>query len=378
MKRKNSIFGWLIKLFLLWRVALVLIAALGISLLPLRKDYLGGGMEKYLKQPLFWSWANFDGVHYLHIAERGYRQFEQAFFPFYPYFVRFWAGFFKNYLFSALFVSHLSFLAALYLFFCLIRLDFKEKVAKRSLVYLLLFPASFYFGSVYTESLFLALVLGAFYAARKKKWAVAGILGAVASATRLVGVFLFPALIVEWWQAEGKNQKKRWQNLFPLFLITGGLLAYMWYLKRTVGDPFYFIHVQPLFGAQRTGGKIILLYQVFWRYLRMLVTVEKATPTYFTVILEAFTGAAFLLLTIFVGLRRWYGYFTFMVLAYLTPTLTGTLSSMPRYVLVLFPGFLLLSLWAEKYRWLRILYPLVVVIFLIVSLLFFTRGYWVA
>jgi len=67
-----------------------------------------------------------------------------------------------------------------------------------------------------------------------------------------------------------------------------------------------------------------------------------------------------------------------MVLAYLTPTFTGTFSSMPRYVLVLFPGFILLSLWAEKYRWLRILYPILAIPLFILCLLLFTRGFWVA
>jgi hypothetical protein len=67
-----------------------------------------------------------------------------------------------------------------------------------------------------------------------------------------------------------------------------------------------------------------------------------------------------------------------MALAYLTPTLTGTFSSLPRYVLVLFPGFILLSLWTEKYRWLKILYPLTAVLFFFICLFFFANGYWLA
>jgi len=369
MKDKKNL-KWIGAAFLVWRLDLVLIAFIGTKLLPLREGFLGESV-----------WANFDGVHYLVIARRGYQIFQQAFFPFYPYLIRYLARFLKNYLLSGLLISHLTFLISLYLLYKLVRLDFSNRVAKRSIIFLLLFPTSFYFGSVYAESLFLALILGSFYAARKKQWGIAGLLGAFASATRFVGIFLFPALLVEWW-SQTSNIKHQTSNklksVLPLFLITLGLFFYMWYLKKTVGDPLYFIHVQPLFGAQRTGGKIILLYQVFWRYFKMLVTVEKLTPTYFVVVLEALTGATFLVLTIFAYLRRWFSYVTFMALAYIAPTLTGTLSSVPRYVLVLFPGFILLAIWAEKYRWMRILYPVIAGILLIISTILFTRGFWVA
>jgi len=369
---------WIFLVFVSWRLSLVLITLVGIELFPLREGFLGGGTLNYLKNPLFWSWANFDGVHYLIIAKQGYYQYQQAFFPFYPFLVRFVALIFKNYLFSGLLVSHLSLLAAIVLFYRLVRLDFEDKIAKRSIIYLLIFPTAFFLGSVYTESLFLALVLATFFSARKGNWVLAGLFGALASATRLVGVFLFPALIVEWYLAKTRNKKQKTRTVLPIFIILSGLLVYMWYLQKTVGDPLYFIHVQPFFGAQRTGGKLILLYQVFWRYLKMLITVQKWTPTYFAVILETISGAMFLLLIVFAYLRRWYSYLVFMAFAYLAPTLTGTLSSMPRYVLVLFPGFIILAELEEKYRWLRILYPAIAVLFTIISVLFFTRGFWVA
>jgi len=377
-KKTKEILKFIGIIFVAWRLILLLIAWVGSYFIPLREDYLGGGILNYLKNPLLWSWANFDGVHYLIIAKQGYYQYQQAFFPFYPYLIRYLATFTKNYLFSGLLISHLLFFVALFLLYKLIRLDFSQGVVKRSLVYLLVFPTSFYFGSLYTESLFLALVVGSFYTARKKQWGIAGILGALASATRLAGIFLFPALLIEWWEQNKKSKTKNVKSLLPLFLIVFGLLFYMWYLDRTVDDPLYFIHVQPFFGAQRTGGKLILLYQVFWRYLKMLVTVEKLTPTYFACLLEFFSGLAFLVLTIFTYLRLRRSYFVFMALAFLVPTLTGTFSSLPRYVLICFPGFILLSLWSEKYRWLKRLYPVVAVAFLVVSVILFTRGFFVA
>lgn len=377
MLKHKKIIKWILGLFLIWRASITLFAFFALKFVPLRADFFGVGLKLYFAQPLFWCWTNFDGVHYLTIARQGYLQFQQAFFPFYPFLIRFLTRFLKNYLFSGLLISHLSLLVALFLFYKLIRLDFDQKIAKRSLLYLLFFPTAFYFGSFYTESLFLMFILASFYAARKKRWLLAGLSGGLASATRFIGLFLFPALVVEWWQERKKAKKGKLADLLPLSFIILGLLAYMWYLKRTIGDPLYFIHVQPLFGAERTGGKVILLYQVFWRYLKMILTTQ-ADVLYFSVWLELITSLLFLILLVFSYFHFHFSYFIFMLLAYLTPTFSGTYSSMPRYVLVLFPGFILLALWAEKHRWLKVLYPIFAIILAIVSVILFTRGYWVA
>lgn len=370
---------YLVKLFIAWRVGLVLFLLVAMKLVTTKVDFLGGGASTglYFTNPLLWAWANFDGVHYISIAEKGYLQFQQAFFPFYPMVVRFFARLTGEYLITGLFVSNLSFLAALYLFFKLIILDFKKNIAKRAIFYLLVFPTSFYFGSFYTESLFLLLIVGSFYSARKGNWLIAGLLGGLASVTRLIGIFLFPALIVEWYLQSHKESRTKIKDLLPLFLISLGLIFYMWYLKKTTGDPLYFFHMQPLFGAERSGDRIILLYQVFWRYLKMIFT-TKLDILYFAVWLEFLSSVLFLILTLFSLFRLRTSYSAYMLFAYLAPTLTGTFSSMPRYVLVLFPGFIILSLFAEKHRWLKIAYPIVCVLLLAVSTILFGRGYWVS
>lgn len=381
LKNNRGIVGFILIAFLIWRLGLILLAFLGTKFIPLREGYLGGGIMVYLENPLLWSWANFEGIHYLNIPQFGYYQFPQAFFPLYPNFILSLVALTKSYLYSGLLISHVSLIVALLLFYQLVRLDFSKKIAKRSLVYLLIFPTSFFFGSLYPESLFLALVLGSFYAARKKHWWIAGILGGFASATQFVGIFLFPALLVEWYLQKGKRKKKLTEELIeclPLFFIATGFLFYMAYLKATVGDPLYFLHVKPFFSGPQVEGKVVLLYQVFWRYLKMLITVQKFTPTYFAVVMELFVGLALLVFSIFAYLRRWFAYVTFMALAYLAPTLTGSFASLPRYALVLFPGFILLALWGEKYRWVRILYLSIALPFLIISVLLFTRGYLVA
>lgn len=405
-KSNRRILKFIFLIFIIWQVAIAVIVTFGQRYFPTTGQYLYTE-KKVINPPWLWNRANFDGIHYLDIARKGYGVYQQAFFPLYPRLIRFLSSYLdQRSLVAGMAISWLSLFLALSFFYKLIRLDWKEKIAERAIFYLLIFPTAFFFSMVYTESLFLFLVLASFYFARKKvplkagsyfartkKWWLAGIFGALASATRLPGVFLFPALLVEWWQQrqtkKPRNQGTKKQQvlqflslsvlqLIPIFLIPLGLIYYMRFLAINYQDSLMFLHVQRYFGAGRETDKLILLYQVFWRYFKMLVTVDKFTTTYFVCVLEFLTGLVFLFLTIFVYLRRWFSYLTFMALAYITPTLTGTFLSLPRFALIFFPGFILLSLWAEKYKIVRVLYPFIAIPLLIISLLFFTRGYWLA
>jgi len=379
-KENKKLLIFVLSSFIIWQLVIAVIIFLGKRYFPTTDAYLYSDISP-LHPRWLWSRANFDGMHYLGISRVGYGLHQQALFPLYPQLIGFLKPLFNSKdLFSALFISSFSFLTSMIFLYKLVRLDLSKSIAKRTLVYLLIFPTAFYFTMVYTESLFLMFILGSFYFARTRRFWLAGILGALGAMTRLPGIFLFPALGVEWWfyQKDLKNKKKAISSLIPLFLIPLGLLYYMRFLSIRFGDPLMFIHVQPFFGAGRSGGKIILLYQVFWRYFKMLVTVDKLTTTYFVVVLEFLSTLGFLALTIFTAMRRWYSYLIFMALALIAPTLTGTLSSIPRYVLVLFPGFIILAVYAEKYRWLRILYPIIAIPLFIFCLILFTRGYWVS
>lgn len=334
---------------------------------------------KEIVNPYFlWSRANFDGIHYLMIAKFGYGVYEQAFFPLYPKLVRMATPVFggKN-LLAGLFISNLSLLLALFIFYKLAILDIQERAAKRAVFFLLFFPTSFFLGMVYSESVFLFLILGSFYLARKRKWLLAGIFGGLASYTRLVGVFLFPALLYEWWSGrEVRNERWEVGNMLKVFIIPTGLLVYMKFLWQKYGDPLMFLHVQPSFGAERSGGRIILIYQVFWRYLKMVLT-TKSDPLYFTVWLEVLVAISFLILFILAYRAKIrFSYLIFSAFAYFIPSLSGTFSSLPRYCLVLFPAFIYLGMLKNKV--VRTVVLAVFGILLVISTTLFFRGYWVS
>lgn len=327
---------FILVVFLIWRINLEFLAWLGKKIVPLREGFLG---------PI--PWANFDGVHYLSIAKNGYYEFQQVFFPLYPMLIRYLERLLgRNYVLAGMVISNLSLLAALLLLW---RLIGNEKIAKWTVIFLLFFPTSFFFGSLYTESLFLVLVLASFLFLKNKKWFLYMLSASLASATRLVGAFL----------------------LFPL-----GLIFYMIYLKKTVGNPLFFIHAQPAFGAGRSGGKIILLPQVYWRYFKIFTTVSWFNYDYWIALLEFILFNLSLLLL-------WWGWkkglpkswILFSTLAVIGPTFTGSLSSIPRYVLITFPIFIVLASFDKRLK-----HPLFVICYLLFSILtiLFTRGYFVA
>lgn len=369
----------IIQLFIVWRILLVILLSSALSFVPLAgENFLGGGFKNYLRNPHLLSWANFDGEHYLSIAQVGYKGLEQAFFPVYPLLMRLVAGPFGVSLFSltisGIIISNLSFLLALIFLWRLIRIDFSSKIAWLTLLTLTFFPTSFYFGAVYTESLFLFLAVLSFYCGIKGKWFWSGFFGMIASATRVFGVLLLPSLLIEAWQKKDWSYKLLWLLLIPL-----GLGAYLYYLWLTTGDPLIFYHNQPLVGEQHQSG-IILFPQVVFRYFKILTSADMTNPIYQTVALELFTGIIFLILPI-------YGYFKkikasylfFTVIGFLLPTVQGSFSSLPRYILVLFPSFLALAIWLNnRSRINRLTIQAVSLLGLSIETMLFLRGYWVA
>lgn len=370
-------------IFLIWRFLLLGIGVFAVALIPAKTDFLGGTAVQYIKNPLFWGWANFDGEHYLRIAREGYRALEHAFFPLYPGLINFFSP--GSYDFSlvltGLIISHISFLVALLLLWQLVRVDFSSEIAWYTILVLLIFPTSFFFVSLYTESLFLLLSVGAFLAVRKNKWVIASLLGVLASATRIYGILLVPAFLMEWYQQRGKRSglKTDAWKLLAVFVVSLGLFWYMFFLFKTTGNPLAFYTEQSFFGQQRFSGKIILLPQVFWRYLKMLVTVEPGL-LYARILFEFLSSifAIFLLiLGYFYKLRP--SYLLYAFLGYILPTLTGNFVSLPRYILALFPLFLVLGFFLRtQERWTRIIWVSLSMFLWLIQTMLFLRGYLVA
>lgn len=392
-------FSKVVALFLTWRIGLFLVAFLASLFLPgfgNRFPYADQVLKITGLPPWVWGFGNFDGVHYLRIAQNGYdAQYSQAFFPLYPLLIRFLADsnllFQKNtmldtriyvdpsYFFTGLILANIFFLLATILFYKLISTDFNKKIALGSVFLLMFFPTSFYFGSIYTESLFLFLVLGAFYFMRKNNFIVAGVFSALASATRIFGLLLVPVLLIEAYLKFKKREIAETGELAKMavgiLLAPFGTLLYMLFLGLNFNNPLYFLTSQPLFGAERTVGNLIFLPQVIYRYAKIFVTVPLSSPLFFNAFLEFIFTIAVLISLVFFYRKMRLSYFIFTLGCLILPTLTGTFSSMPRYSLM---GFLLLPFIVQATKR---YYSLLFILFItmgIILLSIFIRGYWVA
>ncbi len=371
--------------FVIWRVALFAIAVLAIYVLPTfggRFPYADRVLEITKLPNFIWGWGNFDGVHYLRIAQDGYlAQFSQAFFPLYPILIRTFAFLFPkdltlntvlytdpSFFYAGLVLSNIFFLGALFIFYKLLNLDFKKNITFWSVLFLLFFPTSFYFGAVYTESLFLLLAVSSIYLIRKDKFLSAAILISLASATRIFGLLLIPLYLIE------VLKSKKYTNLIWLVFTPLGTLAYMYFLKVQFNNSFYFLTSQPVFGAQRTSGQIVLLPQVIFRYVKIFLTTNPYSLAFFNAVLEFLFTLFPLTLLLFYFKKMRFSYWLFSLLVLIVPTFTGTFSSMPRYALM---GFLIIPYAVSQLKnKVPVLIASVLLAFILITL--FIRGYWVA
>ncbi len=367
--------------FLLWRIFDFLIIFFSQRIIPYLgffpyKDQLPGfNLPNWIS-----ALANFDGLHYISIARDGYAQYEQAFFPLYPLLIKFLTPlFFNNQLLTGLIISNVSFLLGLIIFYKYLNKGVINHTPT-TIFLLLAFPTSFFFGAVYTEGLFFLLLISTLYFLKKERYLLVAIFAFLASITRLIGVFLIIPIVFHFFS---KNKRSNIYHLVSIISPFLGLAIYCFYLWKTTGDPFFFLTSQPIFGANRSSHLIFLL-QVYWRYLKIFFTANWDFR-YFVSILE-FSFFSFVLIILILDLikncklkiKNWeriaLNIFSFVNL--ILPTLTGTFSSIPRYVLFSLSFFIYLA--QIKNVFIKYLVIGIFLIFHILLLGYFSQGYFIS
>lgn len=339
--------------------------------------------NQLLSHFLIYPFGNFDGVYYLLIAAKGYTV-NAGFFPLFPLSINLANSFLQpsNYVplnpiqyFTSITLVSIYFLIALILLCKIIRLDYKENIAILSIIFLLIFPTSFFYASIYSESLFLLLSLLSFYFARKKGWFLAGITGALLSSTRLVGISIFPSLLFEYFKYE-KN--KTLGKFVSILLVPLGLLAYVFYNFQKWGNPFYFIQAQGNLQNNRSIDSVVLLPQTLFRYIKILFSIKPSIYEWWVAFFElSFSIFALSLLYIAWKKKVRFSYILFGLLCFIIPVSTGTFTGLPRYIAVIFPIFITLAL-LIKNKFLKIVYSTISTILLFVFFMLFSKGYFIA
>jgi hypothetical protein len=308
-------------------------------------------------------WAHMDGDHLLAIAENGYSVGSPAYFPLYPLLVRAVAEFFGGPLNRGglsgygVLISLITFYFALYFVYRIAEEGWGVRVAEGTVLALAFFPTSFFFNAVFTESLFLALSAGAVWAVRvRKDLPLACLLAALATATRTVGVFLLILLLVEWWR---DRRAYGWRGAY-LLLAPAGLLTYMAYLWWRLGNPLAFVNAQGNWGrgAANTGTLPEIALRLAYENATALLDPNNYEPFGFERLIIVLSGQNYLynllfflgaLLVLAVGWRRLlpgefsaYSLILVGVSSVFGPP-DNPLISTPRYLLVVFPLFIVLG-----------------------------------
>jgi len=348
--------------FIVWRI-LLFIFPLFSSFIPLKNKYI-------FPQSI---WGNFDGVHYLNIAGNGYTN-NARFMPLYPLMIKSLSLFGFSQFIAGLFLSNLFFLLSLFVLYKLIKLDFSKNIIILVTIFILVFPTSFFFGAVYSESLFLLLILLSFYFARQKNWLLAGIFAGLSSATRIVGIIMFFTLLVEFYLQKEKISLK---NLLYIAIAPVGTIIYAIYNKVKWGSFFYFLQAHGELGNSRSTNKIVLFPQTIYRYLKILLTLPTKQFEWWIALLEL-VMFIFCLSILYIAWRKKVrpSYLLYGLGALFIPASSGTFSGLPRYIIPIFPMFITIALIKNKIF--QTVYLVISLILSIILLMFFSRGYFIA
>jgi hypothetical protein len=195
------------------------------------------------------------------------------------------------------------------------------------------FPTAYFLHIPYTESVFLAFAIACLVAARRENWALAGLLAAGASLTRINGCLLLPVLALEVLQVW--RVRRRFDPRWLWCLTTlAGFAIYLLLNQHVAHDPFAFTHIQQEHWYKHLAWPWLGIRDLWWRVpgVNPMEGLHEFIYTLFT-----FAG------TVWAWFKLRPSYALWMTLNWLLITSTMFILGVPRYALTFFPIFILLG-----------------------------------
>jgi Mannosyltransferase (PIG-V) len=297
-----------------------------------------------LEQGLFDMWVHWDGRHFLQVAEFGYTDprtdpHATAFFPLYPLLIKAVGATGVSLAAAGMLISAVATVVACAYLYALADEELGAGAGRRAVLYLLLFPTAVFLVAPYSEALFLAGAVPAFYYARRGLWLHSALPAAVAVASRAAGIFLLAGLVFEFVRSHDFRRASMLRAAGALGVAVVPLIAYGAYLLSVKGDPLYFF-VDQRAGWHRDFVGPIQAFVNTWE-----LTSSTGSPTNWIVTwrLEIVAAAVGVGLVVWAAVKREWGYAVFMG-TMMAALLTSTwYFSIPRMLLTLFPAVLLLA-----------------------------------
>lgn len=331
------------------KVFVLALICIGYHLLPFNlPDYQANFIYPFGEAPNFWTpFKTWDGQIYLYLADQGYHpgQFTNAFYPLFPFLVRV-AGLFLGGepLWGGLLLSHVfTFLALAYLY-RLGRDLFDERTAFFGCLFLLSFPMGFYLGLLYTESLFLFLAAAYFYYWSQKRYGWAAVFAFLLPLTRPTGILVFLSCLAVLMEPARRKERLEIRQWIPFFSFALGEAIYLLAMKAMTGNAFCAFEAEKSFIFHFDAEN--LLHPLGW-LANFIGGVDARPPGTLIKLINraAFLGYLWVLWKFRKNLGR--AEFIYCAVLGLVPALTGNLGSYMRYLLVLFPLFMVVA-WKSK------------------------------
>lgn len=302
----------------------------------------------FSQNPFAAPWGGWDTLFYLKIATEGYvspdgSMVQVGWFPLYSLAIKLAAVLVPHAYWAALLVSNLCLLAALGLLGVWLSELIGSEAAFRSVLFLIFFPTSMVLSGAFSESIFLLLLVAAFYLAHRRRTAWACAAFSLLLISRPLALPLAPFFLVALNPLAGTGWKDRIRRLAPLALLPIPFLVYSWYLWRLTGDPLAYVHNKLAAGNDLAAVNPVA---AVWSSLYRGVT-EHRFEHFFNAGLVLFGTAAV------IGNRRdlgWNYLLLGLVLIWFPLLLHVTILSSSRYLAVAVPVFSGLALAGERFR----------------------------
>jgi len=316
-----------------------------------------------------------DAPHYVDIAKNWYVNTGDAanfivFFPLYPILIRVFTVSFDYINLSALAVSNVCSAIAFFYLYKLAKNEFSSSVAVKAVLFLSVFPTAYFLVAQYTEGLFFALTIASVYYARLGKWPLVGVLSLFAALSRIAGLLLLPVLLVEYIHQKGWKPNKIRPNITWAFLALAGFLIYLALNAQVTGDPFTFLTIQRAHWSNTFDPFTGLTQAYSW-------AVNATYPQNVTIGIAPIAFGVFGLLMVAIAAWRRMRpvYVVYLFLSWGLAVSTSWWISVPRYVMAMFPMFMLMGVLSKR-KVVAFAIVLVSGALLIYFTVFFASGWW--
>ena len=379
--------AWVLSRLLCWGVGLAAVLFFG-TRQPFDPEGLTSPFGE-LGDALVAPSARWDAVWYLRIADNGYENpLSPHFYPLYPLLMRVVGAPLGSSLVGGIVVSLAAFLVALYLLHRLTDLELGATNARAAVLLMAFFPSALFFSAVYTESLFLALSVGAFYAARKGRFAWVGVAAGLAATSRAPGVLLLVPLLLLYFYgpredkiapAEGRRFWPRYKpapDVLWFLAVPVGVACHMAYLWQATGNALS-AYAHQANWHQHLTFPLVTFWHAMERAGEGLLAILDGRPpeNVYAFALVCLAGLAI------VGLLRRlpvaYGVHAAIGLALVLsfPRFGSDLASTSRYLVVYFPIVIWLALWASERRKLKVVLAISALLLVLNTVHFATWGF---